>query len=35
MIHDDKGRRANTDVQQDQDPCQQNLKLREYKMDGS
>jgi hypothetical protein len=34
-IHDDKGRRANTDLQQAKDPCQQNPKQRKYKMGGS
>jgi hypothetical protein len=34
-VHDDQGRGANIDLQQAQDPGQQNLKLREHKMDGS
>jgi hypothetical protein len=35
LVEGELGRRANTDIQQVQDPCQQNPKLQEYKMDGS
>jgi hypothetical protein len=34
-VRHDKGRGANSNLQQAQDPCQQDSKLWEYKVDGS